>query len=184
MPTKCCWVIHGSLTSERKASTSPSSFIYHSTLLLDRALKCQAPCLHMHFEARALDRLRTRRRVGSTRRRGNHMHDHSRIQRKAGPFKFFVSRQRPHWFLKNPRKQNKPAYIACSPKSRLQLALAPPAVYVHGRGFVRRTARPASDHEKALSAVHTRLQAAHYTLANEPMNRSWRKATPDESHGM
>ena len=27
MPTKCCWVIHGSLTSERKASTSPSSFI-------------------------------------------------------------------------------------------------------------------------------------------------------------
>ena len=31
MPTKCCWVIHGSLTSERKASTSPSSFINHST---------------------------------------------------------------------------------------------------------------------------------------------------------
>ena len=39
MPTKCCWVIHGSLTSERKASTSPSSFINHSTLLLSRALK-------------------------------------------------------------------------------------------------------------------------------------------------
>ena len=37
----------------------------------------------MHFEVRALDRLRvrTRRRVGSTRRRGNHMHDHSRFQR-------------------------------------------------------------------------------------------------------
>ena len=33
MPTKCCWVIHGSLTSERKASISPSSFINHSTLL-------------------------------------------------------------------------------------------------------------------------------------------------------
>ena len=31
-------VIHGSLTSERKASTSPSSFINHSTLLLNRAL--------------------------------------------------------------------------------------------------------------------------------------------------
>ena len=46
MPTKCCWVIHGSLTSERKASsTSPSSFINHSTLLLNRALKRQAPCL-------------------------------------------------------------------------------------------------------------------------------------------
>ena len=79
MPTKCCWVIHGSLTSERKAFTSPSSFITHSTLLLKR----QAPCLYMHFEVRALDRLRvrTRRRVGSTRRRGNHMHDHSRFQR-------------------------------------------------------------------------------------------------------
>ena len=85
MPTKCCWVIHGSLTSERKASTSPSSFINHSTLLLNRALKRQAPCLYnvMRFEVRALDRLRvrTRRRVGSTRRRGNHMHDHSRFQR-------------------------------------------------------------------------------------------------------
>ena len=32
----------------------------------------------MHFEVRAL---RTRRRVGSARRRGNHMHDHSRFQR-------------------------------------------------------------------------------------------------------
>ena len=61
MPTKCCWVIHGSLTSERKASTSPSSFINHSTLLLNRALKRQAPCLYMHFEVRALDKLRTRR---------------------------------------------------------------------------------------------------------------------------
>ena len=85
MPTKCCWVIHGSLTSERKASTSPLSFINHSTLLLNRALKRQTPCLlrYMHFEVRALDRLRvrTRRRVGSTRRRGNHVHDHSRFQR-------------------------------------------------------------------------------------------------------
>ena len=81
MPTKCCWVIHGSLTSERKASTSPSSFINHPTLLLNRALKRQAPCFYMHFEVRALDRLRTRRRVGSTGRRANHMHDHSRFQR-------------------------------------------------------------------------------------------------------
>ena len=80
MPTKCCWVIHGSLTSERKASTSPSSFSNHSILLLNRALKRQAPCLYidMHFEVRAL---RTRRRFGSARRRGNHMHDHSRFQR-------------------------------------------------------------------------------------------------------
>ena len=72
MPTKCCWVIPGSLTSERKASTFPSSFINHSTLLLNQALKRQAPCLYMHFEVRALDRLRMRRRLGSTRRRGNH----------------------------------------------------------------------------------------------------------------
>ena len=63
MPTKCCWVIHGSLTSERKASTSPSSFINHSTLLLNRALKRQAPCLYMHIEVRALDRLRVRTSV-------------------------------------------------------------------------------------------------------------------------
>ena len=75
MPTKCCWVIYDRLTSERKASTSPSSFINRSTLLLDRALKRQAPCLHM----RALDRLR--RQNASTRRRGNHMHDHLRFQR-------------------------------------------------------------------------------------------------------
>ena len=58
MPKKCCWVIHGSLTCERKACTSPSSFINHSTLLLNRALKRQAPCLYMHCEVRALDRLR------------------------------------------------------------------------------------------------------------------------------
>ena len=81
MSTKCCWAIHGSLTSERKASTCPSSFINHSILLLNRALKRQAPCFYMHFEVRALDRLRMRRRVESTRRRGNHMHDHSRFQR-------------------------------------------------------------------------------------------------------
>ena len=35
----------------------------------------------MHFEVRALDRLKARRRVRSTRRRGNHMHDQSRFQR-------------------------------------------------------------------------------------------------------
>ena len=78
MQTKCCWVISGRLTSERKASTSPSSFINHSTLLLDRALKRQAPSLYSHA-LRALDRLR--RQNASTRRRGNHMHDHSRFQR-------------------------------------------------------------------------------------------------------
>ena len=70
MPTKCCWVIHGRLTSERKASTSPSwsSFINHSTMLLDRALKrhkllvlVHVVIMYMNFDGvRALDRLRTR----------------------------------------------------------------------------------------------------------------------------
>ena len=43
MPTKCHWVIHGRLTSERKASTSPSSFIYLSI----PPLKREGPCLYM-----------------------------------------------------------------------------------------------------------------------------------------
>ena len=45
---------------------------------------CYFTCyFYMHFKVRALDRLRvrTRRRVGSSRRRGNHMHGHSRFQR-------------------------------------------------------------------------------------------------------
>ena len=81
MPTKCCWVIHGSLTSERKASTSPSSFINHSTLLLNRALKRQALSLHALRSSSARQAQNASTRVGSTRRRGNHMHDHSRFQR-------------------------------------------------------------------------------------------------------
>ena len=127
MPTICRWVINGRLTSERnfKASTSPSSFINHSTLLLDRALKRQAPCLYclymnfehsqrgsegvdaycrlnrtmnadfpppgkicMHLNAVFLRRRKVRVHSsiqttvwGSTSRRGNHMHDHSRFQR-------------------------------------------------------------------------------------------------------
>ena len=44
-----------------------------------RALKRQAILVFTFTQA--LDRLRTRRRVGSTRCRGNHMHDHSRFQR-------------------------------------------------------------------------------------------------------
>ena len=67
-----------------QSSTSPSSFINHSTLLLNRALKRQAPILFTctsKFERSTIDRLRTRRRVGSARHRGNHMHDHSRFQR-------------------------------------------------------------------------------------------------------
>ena len=43
MPTKCYWVIHGRLTSERKASTPPSSFINLSIPPLRR----QGHCLYM-----------------------------------------------------------------------------------------------------------------------------------------
>ena len=52
---------------------------FHSPIVVHQSLDpaVQAPCLYMHIEVRALDRLsvRTRRHVGSARRRGNHMHD-------------------------------------------------------------------------------------------------------------
>ena len=54
-----------------------SSFINHSTIAC--CSRAQTPSSLSN--AWTLDRLRTRRRVGSTRRRGNHMHDHSRFQR-------------------------------------------------------------------------------------------------------
>ena len=85
MSTKWYWVIHGMLTSERKASTLHFPIVIQQTLdPAARALKRQAPCRRLYITCtQALDRLRfrTRRRVGSTRRRGNHMHDHSRFQR-------------------------------------------------------------------------------------------------------
>ena len=77
MPTKCCWVINSRLTSERKDSTSPSSFINHSTLPLEHS----SAKLLVFTCTGALNRLRTHRRVGFTRRRGNHRHDHSQFQR-------------------------------------------------------------------------------------------------------
>ena len=79
MPAKCCWVIDGSWQADQRtqSSTSQSSFINPSTLLFDRALKRQAPCLFMHSSTRQAQNASTRR---PTRRRGNHMHDHSRFQ--------------------------------------------------------------------------------------------------------
>ena len=67
------------LTSERKASTSPSSFINRSTLLLERS--SAKLLVHALEHSTGASAQRTRRRVGSARRRGNHMHDHSRFQR-------------------------------------------------------------------------------------------------------
>ena len=72
MPTKCCWVIHGNLTSERKASPFPI-IIHQSLNPAARALKRQA-LSYMHWSTRQAQN-------ASTRRRGNHMLDHSRFQR-------------------------------------------------------------------------------------------------------
>ena len=54
------------LGDQRQADQQTQSFHFHIVI---------------HHVHQSLDRLRTRRRVGSTRRRGNHMHDHSRFQR-------------------------------------------------------------------------------------------------------
>ena len=81
MPTKCCWVIHGSLTSERKASTSPSSFINHSTRPCCSIERSSAKLLVFTMSCTSKFERWTGSDVGSTRRRGNHMHDHSRFQR-------------------------------------------------------------------------------------------------------
>ena len=60
MPTKCCWVVHGRLTSERKASPSRSSFINHSTLLLEGS-SAKLPGLYMHSRTRQAQNASTRR---------------------------------------------------------------------------------------------------------------------------
>ena len=80
MPTKCCWVIHGSLTSERKASTSPSAFINHSTRPCCSIERSSAKLLVFTMSCTSKFERSTGSDVGSTRRRGNHMHDHSRFQ--------------------------------------------------------------------------------------------------------
>ena len=73
--------------SDQRTQSFHFPIVVHQSLNPAAQSSAQAPssftCLYkvMHFEVRALDRLRTRRRVGSTRRRGNHMHDHSRFQR-------------------------------------------------------------------------------------------------------
>ena len=61
--SKCCWVIPGRLTSERKACTSPSSFINHSTLLLERssAKLLVFSRLFMHSSTRQAQNASTRR---------------------------------------------------------------------------------------------------------------------------
>ena len=70
--------------SDQRTQSFHFPIVVHQSLDPAAQSSAQAPSsysLYMHFEVRALDRLRTRRRVGSARRRGNHMHDHSRFQR-------------------------------------------------------------------------------------------------------
>ena len=90
---KWYWVNHGRLTSERKAYL-PLPIVTHQSLdPAARALKRQASCLYpsssitrpccssaqVDSSAKLLVFLRVD--AFATRRRGNHMHDHSRFQR-------------------------------------------------------------------------------------------------------
>ena len=81
--TKCSWVIHGRLTSERKASPAMpdrhTRFINHSTLLLERSsAKLLGFTCTVHSSTRQAKKA-SMRRVDA--RWGNYMHDHSRFQR-------------------------------------------------------------------------------------------------------
>ena len=77
------------LGDQRQADQRTQSFhfavVIHQSLDPAARSSAQAPSslslLSLHKLRALTDRLRTRRRVGSTRRRGNHMHDHSRFQR-------------------------------------------------------------------------------------------------------
>ena len=80
MPTKCCWVIHGSWPANAKLPLPH----HDSSIARPCCSSAQAPSsLSMHSSTRQAPRLRERVNagVGSARRRGNHMHDHSRFQR-------------------------------------------------------------------------------------------------------
>ena len=67
-------VVHQSLdpaAQSRSSAQAPSSLSLHAL----RSSSARQACIALRC------RVRTRRRVGSTCRRGNHMHDHSRFQR-------------------------------------------------------------------------------------------------------
>ena len=73
------------LRDPRKADQRTQSFhfpiVIHQSLNPAPRSSAQAPSSTSSHELRALNWLRMRRRIGSTRRRGNHMHDHTRFQR-------------------------------------------------------------------------------------------------------
>ena len=67
--------------SDQRTQSFHFPIVIHQSLDHAARSSAQAPSSLSLHALRALDRLKTRRRVGSTRRRGNHMHDHSRFQR-------------------------------------------------------------------------------------------------------
>ena len=73
------------LGDPRQADQRTQSFhfpiVVHQSLDPAARSSAQAPSSLSLHELQALDRLRARRHAGSMRRRGNHMHDHSRFQR-------------------------------------------------------------------------------------------------------
>ena len=66
--------------AEQRTQSFHFPIVIHQSLDPAARSSAQAPSSSSLHALRALDRLRTRRREGSTRRRGNHMHDHSRFQ--------------------------------------------------------------------------------------------------------
>ena len=66
------------LGDPRQADQRMQSFQF--PIVIHKSLERSSAKLLVFTCTRALDRLRTHRRVGSTRRRGNHVLDHSRLQ--------------------------------------------------------------------------------------------------------
>ena len=67
--------------ADRRTQSFHFPIVIHQSLDTAARSSAQAPGSLSFHALRALDRPRTRRRVGSTRRPSNHMHDHSRFQR-------------------------------------------------------------------------------------------------------
>ena len=83
---KWYWVNHGRLTSERQAhqrtQSLPSTTNRHSSITRPCCSSAQAPSFLSFTRAHQRTIMHSNtRRVPTTRRRGNHMHDHSRFQR-------------------------------------------------------------------------------------------------------
>ena len=85
MPTKCCWVIHGHRESDQRTQSFHFPIVIHQSLDPAAQSSAQAPSSLSSHALRSSSTQQpqntsTRMHIGSTRRRGNHMHDHSRFQ--------------------------------------------------------------------------------------------------------